>query len=257
MTESSFYVGYLPLPPAWRGFVRVAGAISVLLALGATLVLAFAQPGAGDGSWDDDEIALEGVLSAEPYPLLRATDPSAPGESRAWLLVSEGKHGTAERVAKLLVDAPQKRVRVHGLPLRRRDQRVLELVDGDRALEVLGDAEALTAEVPAAITLRGEIIDPKCWLGAMRPGTGLVHRACAALCIEGGIPPCFVGGPSGEAPRFYVLTDAQGAACNDAVAEKAGLLVEMNAEHLVRGGVDYLRVDPASIVFVAGGEQRR
>lgn len=37
-------------------------------------------------------------------------------------------------------------------------------------------------------TLVGEIVDTKCYLGAMKPGRGKPHRDCASLCIRGGIP---------------------------------------------------------------------
>ena len=36
--------------------------------------------------------------------------------------------------------------------------------------------------------LVGEIVDTKCYLGAMKPGRGKPHRDCASLCIRGGIP---------------------------------------------------------------------
>ena len=39
------------------------------------------------------------------------------------------------------------------------------------------------------VTLVGEVVDPKCWLGDMKPGDGKAHAACARLCMEGGIPP--------------------------------------------------------------------
>jgi len=39
------------------------------------------------------------------------------------------------------------------------------------------------------VELEGELVDTKCWLGVMRPATGKVHRACAARCLSGGVPP--------------------------------------------------------------------
>ena len=39
------------------------------------------------------------------------------------------------------------------------------------------------------MTLVGEVVDSKCYLGAMKPGRGKPHRACAVRCISGGIPP--------------------------------------------------------------------
>ena len=43
-------------------------------------------------------------------------------------------------------------------------------------------------------TLRGEIVDGKCWMGVMNPGEGQVHRDCADRCLRGGLPPMFVAG---------------------------------------------------------------
>ena len=60
------------------------------------------------------------------------------------------------------------------------------------------------------VTLTGEIVDTKCHLGVMNPGNGKVHRACAARCISGGVPPGFlVRGAGGEA-RLLLLTGADG-----------------------------------------------
>jgi hypothetical protein len=42
------------------------------------------------------------------------------------------------------------------------------------------------------VTLRGEIVDSKCFLGVMVPGDGKTHKDCASLCLRGGIPPALV-----------------------------------------------------------------
>ncbi|MGC6486687.1 MAG: hypothetical protein ACON4Z_03510 [Planctomycetota bacterium] len=246
--RDTFYVGYLPLPAQLRAFVRGAVALALLAVVGVTVTLATAQPRAGDGSWAEDTVSFEGVLTLTPYPMLHGADPDGGSGARAWLLVSSIKSGVAARAAAALGDAPQKRVRVRGHALRRRGQRAVSLVDDPDAITVLGDAPAVSPSPPAAAgTFVGEIIDPKCWLGAMRPGSGLVHRACASLCIRGGIPPCFVGGPEGRPPRFYVLTDAAGAPCNDAVAERAGVLVRLQGDLVQLGAATLLRCELSTI----------
>jgi hypothetical protein len=58
--------------------------------------------------------------------------------------------------------------------------------------------------------VRGEIVDSKCFLGAMKPGAGRGHKACATLCIDGGIPPVLVEFPAVRAPVYWLLTDADG-----------------------------------------------
>ena len=61
------------------------------------------------------------------------------------------------------------------------------------------------------VELTGEIVDSKCFLGVMVPGSGKTHKDCASLCLRGGIPPALyvqdraghsslllLAGPSGE-----------------------------------------------------------
>jgi hypothetical protein len=61
-----------------------------------------------------------------------------------------------------------------------------------------------------SVTLTGEIVDTKCFLGVMNPGNGKVHRDCAARCISGGVPPAFlVRDASGES-RVLLLVGGDG-----------------------------------------------
>jgi hypothetical protein len=43
----------------------------------------------------------------------------------------------------------------------------------------------------------------------MNPGSGKVHRECAARCISGGVPPGFLVRDSGT-EKVYLLTDSSG-----------------------------------------------
>ena len=60
--------------------------------------------------------------------------------------------------------------------------------------------------------LAGEILDSKCWFGAMRPSVGKVHKSCASLCIRGGIPPAFYARGPGQQSQLLIMTDG-GRAC--------------------------------------------
>jgi hypothetical protein len=55
------------------------------------------------------------------------------------------------------------------------------------------------------VQLSGEILDSKCWFGAMRPASGKVHKACASLCIRGGIPPAFFAQGSGQQSALMIM----------------------------------------------------
>ena len=64
------------------------------------------------------------------------------------------------------------------------------------ALEPLGEVD-----------LVGEILDSKCWFGAMRPSQGKPHKACASLCIRGGIPPAFFARADGGHGALMIMRD--------------------------------------------------
>ena len=57
-----------------------------------------------------------------------------------------------------------------------------------------------------AVSGEGEILDAKGWFGAMRPFTGKVHKACASLCIRGGIPPAFFTRGPGQPEALMIMT---------------------------------------------------
>lgn len=70
--------------------------------------------------------------------------------------------------------------------------------------------------------LQGETLDSKCYLGAMKPGDGKGHQACAMLCIRGGIPPMlFALAPDGQ-PDFWLILNHEGAPINDEMIALAG-----------------------------------
>jgi hypothetical protein len=96
-------------------------------------------------------------------------------------------------------------------------------------------------------TLRGEIIDPKCYLGAMKPGGGKTHRACATLCIRGGIPPMLVVRGSDASETFYLLTDPQGGPIVEPLVPYIGEPVRISGEVVQEEDLLIFRVDPASI----------
>ena len=91
--------------------------------------------------------------------------------------------------------------------------------------------------------LRGEIIDPKCFAGAMKPGEGKPHKACAVLCLRGGIPPMFLT----DAGTLHVLVDTNGGALVGSALEEiipyVGDRVEINATPAQVQGFSHLRIE--------------
>ena len=223
--DDAFYVGYLPLPQRHRRFLRRLLPAMLLGACGVALAIGAAQKDPGQGRWEQDkQISLEGAISVNPYALLHTREGDT---SRAVLLVEEGKFGAAARVAPM----DGKYVKVRGTLLHRDGRNMLEIASALDAVEVVPDHEA---HVPASIslggrTLHGEVIDPKCYIGAMKPGGGKTHKACAELCLAGGIPPMLAVWEGGH-EVYYLLENADGSAANQRVSHLAGESADLNGE---------------------------
>lgn len=199
-----FYVGYLELPPAHARFLRrLLPALAVLVAVVAALSAA-AMRDPGPATWDAArERTWTGRLVVEPYPMLLVREE---GRTRAILLVEMGKVAAHGRVEPLAGRAAT----VRGYLLEREGRRLAELAPDEEAVVAAPTAEDAAPPVPELEPLgsyagAGEILDGKCWLGAMKPGDGKGHKACAILCIEGGLPPLLRSRGADGAERFHLL----------------------------------------------------
>ena len=236
-----FYVGYLRTPlRAIRAAAWLAVAL-VLAADGAALLLYRLQRDPAQGRWNEaGEVAITGTLIARPYPIVEVA--GAAGERpRVVLLVSEGKAGAPPGAAAL----DGKPVTVHGYEILRDELTVLQLSRDPVAAEAAALPLAPRAVGPR--TLTGEIVDAKCYLGAMNPGEGKVHKDCASLCLLGGIPPLFVTRDTAGKTHYRLLADAQGGPIAEAAAARAGEFITLSGTLLELGGIELFAVDPAAL----------
>jgi hypothetical protein len=116
---------------------------------------------------------------------------------------------------------------------------------GDIAMLVLAEPPAprpVTAAPPAAVPLgrwriTGEICDGKCAAGGMRPGSGLAHRACAVLCLDGALPSIFVATAPVAGTPFLLLGAPDGGPMAEALRPLVGLRVTLEGRVERRGGL--------------------
>ena len=198
---SSFYIGWNPEAPGdyarkVKRFIGLVLALSLLIAL--TLVL-------GQRGFDDSVFELgnltthEGILVSDPVPMLKVSAGTADDGGtiyRSVLLIGFGKHGAEETLREIEKKNGES---AEGRPVRLQGTRIY--YDGKEALELTKGADTFIGfgNTPAnyqvgktpigEVSLSGEILDPKCALGVMKPGYGKPHRSCAVRCLSGGIPP--------------------------------------------------------------------
>lgn len=244
--DDDFFVGYGKTPRSLGRFLLL---IVLALLAGISLfafVLAMQQENPGTGIWDLSAVnASEGVLRFDPYPVLY--EDTGDGTVKPILLVSSGKIGTTKRLAEV----EGRRIRAKGAVIARAGTNMLELVDGDTAIEDLGAAQTLPASAitkSTATSLKGEIIDSKCMLGVMKPGVGKVHKACATLCVYGGIPPMFMVRDGNDGIfALYLLTDAKGHQIKDDILEYVADPISVAGELVEGRGITQFRIDPNTI----------
>lgn len=249
-TQDDFFVGYLPTPSAHkRLLLRIIIPVVLWIMAGASAVLAWQQQDPGDAIWHAQEQSIRGLVINDPYPML-LVPPGTDHQPGTYLLVTLVKRGAqdyAEPHDNTLCAAT-------GFLLERDGRKVLQLID-DQSLQPIEPASP--TNIPAVpkpigagrVTLTGEIMDSKCFLGAMKPGDGLTHQACAMLCIAGGIPPMLVTRDINNNPSYYLLTDTDGGPIIDPILPFVGVPVEVTGDLSRAGDTLRLAVDPDNIKY--------
>ena len=248
---NEFFVGYLPVPPGIARFLRKIVVILGLLAAMLPLVLLRGQGRFANAAFEFGKVRdFEGTIATRPYPALLVPRPgqSVPQESySSYLLVAAGKHGADNMVAGF----DGKQVRLRGQLIYRSGETMVEIEPGsivlaERAVRTpLGEIRDL-----GTITVTGEIVDSKCYLGVMNPGSGKVHRDCAARCLSGGIPPIFITSRGGEQ---YLLVGPDGRAIgHNALREFIAEPITVTGKLTQQGAERMLSIDVASLRHSSG-----
>lgn len=203
MSKDDFFVGWGETPDADRRFFMKAGAGLMLGTVGLAGAAAAFQNRPGKGQWDPYfEREWVGKLVAAPYPMLLTRD--VDGTQKTALISCLGKCGVRGRFEAMAGQF----VALTGSLIQRGQHVMISVIDGPdwiRRVEA-ADVQLAPRTQITSTRLNGEILDSKCWFGAMRPSSGKVHKACASLCIRGGIPPAFfVKDKTGEG-ALMVLT---------------------------------------------------
>ena len=248
--DKPFFVGYLGIPKRLKGFLLKA---SLLLFAGfaAGGVLAGVSqddPGQAGFRFDFGRQTVSGVIEPLPYPVLHVTEGNDRIRTgRTVMLTGQGKNGVMGDVTEFSGSV----VNATGIILRRGALDMMQLAGGKRGLKLTGQKDLPPASEPLGKwRLQGEICDGKCLAGAMQPGRGLAHKACAILCVVGDIPPVFVSTQPVEGSEFLMIGGVDGGPLSQAAYGYIGKFIEVEAEIERRGDLLVMLVDPETIKVV-------
>jgi len=233
MEQNDFYIGWMTKAPAKvAAFIRqyLRWLIPLLLLLGASL--AELQKKASTAIFEfGHPTQLSGVLHMRPVPCLRIFEGVDIGGRPLFQmipLVGYGKFGAEGILSSLQqkgrVSLEGHLIKLQGTLLYNDGKAILQIEDSDSTLRSVAtpagpDARTLQPVDMGPSTVKGEIADPKCYFGVMKPGEGKPHRDCAIRCILGGIPPILVvRNAQGEA-NYLLLVGPHGERMNNAVRD--------------------------------------
>jgi hypothetical protein len=245
--NEEFFIGWKPKQPAdVRKSVR---AFVIPLLLGGTLlagVLAVFQraPDLAAYEWTNIQ-TFEGILKKTPYPHL-LVDRGFDGGFSAYTLVAPTKFGIP---AEWCGDMDGRPVRFDGGLILRASGTMIEVVsDAPIAAEDL--FFQLPSRQPVDLgtqTFVGEIVDAKCYLGAMNPGRYKPHRACATVCVSGGIPPMLVVNAPGGTTATFLLVGSEGEMINEEILDLLARPVRITGRLTRSQDLWILAADPVGI----------
>lgn len=244
--QDDFFIGWsgrLARASAWRVRAATAGLACVFLLAGLLLARAIDDPGGGDGL---GERTIEGVLTALPYPTITMAPSAAHPRGHSVMLSGLGKDA-----APFDRGLDGRQVVATGYMLQRG---ALEMLQVGAPLREAASPTSAAVVAPAVVEplgrwrITGEICDGKCLAGAMRPGSGIAHRACANLCVSGGVPPVFVATGPVEGATHLLLGDGGGGPLNERFRELMALRVTLEGPVERRGDLLVFRPDLAGAV---------
>ena len=259
----SFYIGYLPKAPAeYRNFVRLI-VFAILVVMYFTIIIVVTnQQKFSTGIFERNKLTeLEGVLMLQPFPAIKTLygkDLYGNPVVKTIPLVNYGKFG-AEPVINSVVanntsDLNKLWIKVRGKLIYNKGITILELSEKEKSVLEVKTASKnqldgiATSKIKdhGGSTFYGQIIDPKCYFGVMKPGEGKPHSDCAIRCIAGGIQPMLMIRNEKGQETFFILRDTSGMPVNSRVLSYVGMPVEVSGKITKVDDWLILKTDPSS-----------
>ena len=244
MNKNEFYIGWMiDAPATFAAFIKKYLLVLLLVVILIGALLALSQKKFGKGTFEFGTLTeAKGVYFAKPIPNLKVMNGKDIWGNVSYItipLIGYGKFGVdgvisdIEKQQHVVLDG--KAVTIKGTLLYN-DGKVLMQVDGnDQPISNIAAAgtaknELLASKDLGTVQLKGEIVDPKCFFGVMKPGEGKPHKDCAIRCILGGIPPVLRVNNTNGTTNYYFIVGANGEKMNKAVQPYVAAPVQITAK---------------------------
>jgi hypothetical protein len=242
MDNKDFYIGWMSaVPDSYAKHIKKVVFILIILVITTGIILALQQKKFSTANFEFGQLTeVKGIYQQFPVPSVKViTHQDAFGHSSYITipLVGYGKFGAEGTIAELEREKnttlDKKEVTFKGTLLYSDGKTLLQIdKNDDPLLNVSAVNSSLQSDIKelGIVHLTGEVLDPKCYFGVMKPGQGKPHRDCAIRCIAGGMSPVFyVRNEKGEA-NYYLVLDATGKKMNDELKDIIAEPVSLEAK---------------------------
>lgn len=214
--NDEFFVPYIEgsLGSKTKSIIKKFALGSLIVIFAGGLIFSLSQQKFKNSTFElSDETKVIGTYYENPYPVLRVE--IAENVFKNILLLGFGKSSANPYLKKIREQATElngKKLSIEGNLIYYNGKTLMQITS-DEKISLLGDTDSKTPEktLVTKTTLSGEIVDPKCYFGVMKPGKGKIHRSCAVLCISGGIPPVLASTDADYTEaQYFLVTDEDG-----------------------------------------------
>lgn len=226
-TDKEFFVPYIEgsLGESTKKILRIFAVIAIIACVVAAILFSSTQKKFVNSTFEVlDDTKIEGTYHKNPYPMLRVQ--VADNSYKNILLLGFGKFSANPYLEKLedeVGDLNGRVLRIDGNLIYYNGKTLLQITDEEKVSLVQDKKPTLPLyTMLSEMTFTGEIIDPKCYFGVMKPGKGKIHRSCAVRCISGGIPPVLVTTNANSVSEYFLITTTKGEPINSEILPYIG-----------------------------------
>jgi hypothetical protein len=264
MDNSEFYIGWQPeAPQSFAKHIYKALIVLAVVVIAAAMVLSLQQKKFSTANFEFGQLTeVKGIYQKYPVPSLKVITKQDAFGNLSYItlpLVGYGKFGAEGIIAELEKESntsfDKKEVTFRGTLIYNDGKTLLQIDKHDHPMinaAVAGQQLKPVVKELGALTLTGEILDPKCYFGVMKPGHGKAHRDCAIRCMAGGISPVFYVRNEKGVADYYLIVGPDGEKINERLKNYVAEPVSLNAKAVQYDDWVVLYVNKKSIKRTGG-----
>jgi hypothetical protein len=262
--KNEFYIGYQPQATKQiASFIKKVIAVVGIGVCVIALLLASNQRKFSPSVFDYGiNSTVEGYYSEKPVPHIAVPLGINSGGKELFqnvLLVGFGKAGATNVMTKLRSRKGKSlegaKIELTGFMIYGNGKALLQITEEDNSNIVFlagATAPVQILDTAGVTTLNGEIVDPKCYFGVMKPGEGKTHRSCAIRCIAGGIPPVF---HASDREEYFLIVNENWQPVNEEVLNLVGDQITITGKEIVWNDWRILKVNTADLRAMASSKR--